>query len=262
MLNNTYIHIPGVGKSLEQEIWAQGIHNWDEFLKMADRLPISPSRKSRILKGIQQSSEHLAVKDCCFFSQCLPPAEHWRAYPLFSDSSAFVDIETTGLSKSRDYITMVGIYDGKDVKTYIKGINLEGIVEELSKYKLLVSFNGARFDLPFIKFEFPEIEFKQLHIDLMYPLKRIGYSGGLKHIEKVLGIPRNESTEGITGLDAVFLWKQYEKGNQDALDLLIKYNREDIVNLKTIIELTYPKMVEQALGVEKKEKNENQVFKI
>ena len=73
-------------------------------------------------------------------------------------------------------------------------------MEEFSKYRLLVSFNGARFDFPFIKSEFPEIEFKQLHIDLMYPLRRIGYSGGLKNIEKLLGISRSDDTEGMTGL--------------------------------------------------------------
>jgi uncharacterized protein YprB with RNaseH-like and TPR domain len=120
-------------------------------------------------------------------------------------------------------------------------------VEEFSKYRLLVSFNGARFDLPFIKSEFPEIEFKQLHIDLMYPLKRIGYKGGLKNIEKLLGISRSEDTEDMTGFDAVRLWKQYERGDLEALEKLIKYNKEDIVNLKTIIELTYPKMVEKAI---------------
>jgi len=249
MLNNTYIHIPGVGKSLETKIWAQGVHTWEEFLDKQDRLCIPPSKKARICEEIRKSSEHLAVKDHCFFSQCLPSAEHWRAYPSFSDSVAFVDIETTGLSKSRDKITIVGIYNGKESKVYIKGINLEDIVEELSRYRLLVSFNGARFDLPFIKSEFPELEFKQLHIDLMYPLKRIGYSGGLKNIEKLLGISRSDDTEGITGFDAVRLWKQYEKGNPEALDKLIKYNREDIVNLKTIIELTYPEMVEKALKI-------------
>ena len=148
---------------------------------------------------------------------------------------------------TRDKITVVGIYDGKESKTYIRDINLDDIVEEFSKYKLLVSFNGARFDLPFIKSEFPEIEFKQLHIDLMYPLRRIGYNGGLKNIEKLLGISRSEDTEGMTGFDAVRLWKKYERGDQEALDKLIKYNKEDIVNLKTIIELTYPKMVEKAL---------------
>jgi len=245
MLNNTYIHIPGVGKSLEQKIWAQGIRTWEEFLEMENKISIPSAKRARISEEIRKSSEHLAAKDCYFFSQCLPSAEHWRTYPHFSDSVAFVDIETTGLSQRRDKITIVGIYDGKEVKTYIRDINLEDIVEEFSKYRLLVSFNGARFDLPFIKSEFPEIEFKQLHIDLMYPLRRIGYSGGLKNIEKLLGISRSEDTEGMTGFDAVKLWKQYESGDQRALDKLVRYNREDIVNLKAIIELTYPKIVEK-----------------
>lgn len=247
MLKNTYIHIPGVGKALEQKIWASGINSWDEFLEMGDRISIPPSRKTRICEEIKVSSRHLAEKDCFFFSQRLPSAEHWRTYSLFSDSVAFFDIETTGLSPNRDLITVVGIYNGNEAKTYVRGINLEDIVEEFSKYRLLVSFNGARFDVPFIKSEFPELEFKQLHIDLMYPLRRIGYGGGLKNIEKVLGICRSEDTDGMDGFDAVRLWRHYEKGDKGALDLLLKYNREDIVNLKTIIELTYPKMVEKAL---------------
>lgn len=53
----------------------------------------------------------------------------------------------------------------------------------------------------------------------------------------------------MDGFDAVRLWKKYEKGDLEALNLLVKYNREDIVNLKTIIELTYPKMVENALKI-------------
>ena len=248
MLNNTYIHIPGVGKSLEKRIWAQGIHTWEEFLEMEDRISIPSTRKAIICEGIKKSSERLAAKDYYFFSQCLPSAEHWRTYPLFSDSVAFVDIETTGLSQRRDRITVIGIYDGRESKTYVKDTNLDDIVDELSKYRLLVSFNGARFDIPFIKSEFPEIEFKQLHIDLVYPLRRIGYKGGLKNIEKILGISRSEDTEGMTGFDAVRLWKQYERGDKDALAKIIKYNKEDIVNLKTILELTYPKMVEKTLN--------------
>ena len=82
----------------------------------------------------------------------------------------------------------------------------------------------------------------------MYPLRRIGYNGGLKNIEKLLGISRSKDTEDLTGFDAVRLWKQYERGDMNALEKLVKYNREDIVNLKTIIELTYPKMVEKALN--------------
>lgn len=215
---------------------------------MEDRISIPSSRKTRICDEIKISSKHLAARNCFYFSQRLPSAEHWRTYSLFSDSVAFFDIETTGLSPNRDRITVVGIYNGNESKTYVRGINLDDLVKEFSKYRLLVSFNGARFDIPFIKSEFPEMEFKQLHIDLMYPLRRIGYSGGLKNIEKLLGICRSEETDGMDGFDAVRLWRQYEKGDREALDLLLKYNREDIVNLKTIIELTYPKMVEKALN--------------
>lgn len=249
MLKNTYIHMPGVGKALERKIWASGIRSWDEFLEMEDRLSIPSTRKTRICEEIKVSSRHLDLKDCFFFSQRLPSAEHWRAYPVFSDSVAFFDIETTGLSPVRDKITVVGIYNGKESRTYVRGINLEDMVEEFSKYSLLISFNGARFDIPFIKSEFPEIGFKQLHIDLMYPLRRIGFAGGLKNIEKLLGICRSADTDGMDGFDAVRLWRQYEKGDKEALGLLVKYNREDIVNLKTIIELTFPKMVEKALSV-------------
>ncbi len=56
MLNNTYIHIPGVGKSLEQKIWAQGIRTWEEFLEMEDRISIPSARKARICEEIRKSS--------------------------------------------------------------------------------------------------------------------------------------------------------------------------------------------------------------
>ncbi|OPY16132.1 MAG: hypothetical protein A4E23_01854 [Methanomethylovorans sp. PtaU1.Bin073] len=114
----------------------------------------------------------------------------------------------------------------------------------MPKYKTLITFNGARFDLPFIKREFPEIEFDQLHIDLMYPLRRIGFSGGLKKVEQMLNISRSENTTGLSGFDAVRLWREYERGNQKSLETLLEYNREDIVNLKTIIDMVYDKLVE------------------
>jgi hypothetical protein len=144
-------------------------------------------------------------------------------------------------------MTVVGIYDGTRARTYVRGIDLDDIVDELAKYELLVTFNGARFDLPFIKHEYPEIEFNQLHIDLMYPLRRIGYKGGLKNIERELGITRSDATTGISGFDAVRLWHQYERGDPDALELLLEYNREDIVNLETIIEMVHTKFIEKTI---------------
>jgi uncharacterized protein YprB with RNaseH-like and TPR domain len=84
----------------------------------------------------------------------------------------------------------------------------------------------------------------------MYPLKSIGYSGGLKKIECSLGIRRSEETEGISGFEAVHLWNKYRRGDEEALETLIKYNKEDVENLKTIIEMTYQKMMDNEVNPE------------
>ncbi len=249
MLTSTYIHIPRIGKTIEHKIWSSGIRSWSEFIEQQDNIPISAAKKETILAGIDESNDRLNAQDFEFFANALPSSEHWRAYRHFSDSVAYVDIETTGLSPKRDDLTVVGIYDGKDAKTYVHGINLDDIIEELAKYELLVTFNGARFDLPFIKQKYPQIEFNQLHIDLMYPLRRIGLSGGLKKIEQELGISRSDETTGIDGFEAVRLWRRYERGEEGALELLLEYNREDIVNLDTIIGMTHQKFVDNAFSV-------------
>ncbi|WP_370573091.1 ribonuclease H-like domain-containing protein [Methanomethylovorans sp.] len=261
MLESTYIHIPMIGATIEKRIWTSGVRTWKEFLGEKDNVPIPDKKKSLICAGIVDSIDRLKAKDHTFFARSLPSSEHWRTYRHFSDKVACIDIETTGLAPGHDNITVVGIYDGKEARTYVKGIDLEEIAEELPKYKTLITFNGARFDLPFIKREFPDIEFDQLHIDLMYPLRRIGLSGGLKKIEQMLDISRSEETTGLSGFDAVRLWREYERGNKRSLDLLLEYNREDIVNLKTIIDMVYDKLLENKFGQEIGSKNNKELNK-
>jgi len=252
LLTSTYIHIPHIGRTIEHRIWSCGARTWSEFAEHQDEIPISAAKKTTILAGIDESTQHLIAHDAEFFAKSLPKSEHWRAYRDFKDKIAFVDIETTGLSQHYSHMTVVGIYDGKKAKAYVRGIDLDDIVCEFAKYDFLVTYNGARFDLPFIKHEYPEIEFNQLHTDLMYPLRRIGYMGGLKVIEQALGITRSKDTTGITGFDAARLWHEYEHGSDDALSLLLRYNQEDIVNLETIIELVHPTFVEDAFSVARK----------
>ena len=44
------------------------------------------------------------------------------------------------------------------------------------------------------------------------------------------GIAR--STQGMNGWDAMRLWERYEnEGDRAALDVLLEYNREDVINL-------------------------------
>src|SRR3990172_2611332 len=174
-----------------------------------------------------------------YFAANLPPREHWRALPEFGDRIAYLDIETTGLSAGRDAVTVVGLYDGRRTMSFVRGANLEELPEALDGAKLLVTFNGARFDVPFLRAAFPRMRLDQIHVDLLYPLRRLGFQGGLKRIERRVGLPRSEATQGLGGFDAVRLWRAYERGDGSALDLLLEYNLEDVVNLEPLAGIAY-----------------------
>ena len=44
---------------------------------------------------------------------------------------------------------MVGILDNSGFHAFVRGDNLDEFMDRLSTYKLIVTFNGASFDLPF-----------------------------------------------------------------------------------------------------------------
>jgi len=71
------------------------------------------------------------------------------------------------------------------------------------------------------------------HKDLMYECWRRNLYGGLKKVERKLGIARE--TQGIDGRMAVRLWYDYENnGNTGSLALLLNYNKEDVLNLAVL----------------------------
>ena len=114
-----------------------------------------------------------------------------------------------------------------------------------------VTFNGTTFDLPIVRRWFPNISLPPAHIDLRFLLKKLGYVGGLKKIEKSLGLMRDPEIDGMKGYDAVLLWKAYQWGDQEALRRLIKYNTADIVNLRPLMELGYRELKSQLLPFSK-----------
>nr|EGQ40903.1 MAG: hypothetical protein J07AB56_01490 [Candidatus Nanosalinarum sp. J07AB56] len=96
-----------------------------------------------------------------------------------------------------------------------------------------MTFNGKRFDVPFLEQRF-DMDIDTPHLDLMYPCRSLDLTGGLKKIEKELGVTRE--LEDLDGREAIRLWKQYQRGDQQALEKLVKYNRYDAVNLREITE--------------------------
>lgn len=117
--------------------------------------------------------------------------------------------------------------------------------EEIKKYNMIVSFNGRSFDLPFIRSKIPEINLNKLHVDLRFAMRELGYSGGLKRIEKMIGLNRDDDLKDVDGLEAIRLWHKYKRGDDEALRLLLDYNRADIENLKTLMEFSYKKLKEK-----------------
>jgi uncharacterized protein YprB with RNaseH-like and TPR domain len=67
----------------------------------------------------------------------------------------------------------------------------------------------------------------------MYACWRNQLKGGLKAVERRLGIERQLTN--VDGYMAVQLWWEYvNTGNPDALDILLAYNREDVLNLHVL----------------------------
>ncbi len=154
----------------------------------------------------------------------------------------FLDIETTGLSHFYDEITIVGwSFDGK-AQTLIKGDNPDALLSAASNAEAMITFNGIRFDNKFLKKEFEEIELPPVHIDLMYLCRRAGLKGGQKSIERQLGISFREEIESVDGAAAVLLWHRFLRGDKEALNELIFYNRVDIAAMGAIFDKTIKRL--------------------
>jgi uncharacterized protein len=235
MLEHTFIHLPDYGPRRERRLWMKGVLTWDDFL---ERFGQSPYHKS-VSTRIASSKSALSGSDAHFFSSHMPRDEMWRCFPHFT-KVAYVDIETTGLSPQTDYVTVAGLYDGRETKSYIYGKNLPMFKEELARYDAIVTFNGSMFDVPFLKSRIQGLRVPPIHIDLRFLLASLDVRGGLKRIEEHFGIAREGDIKGMNGYSAVLLWQQYlKRGDAAVLDRLVRYNAADICNLKTLMEWAY-----------------------
>lgn len=142
---------------------------------------------------------------------------------------AYLDIETSFESR----ITVIGIYRRDQGFRQLMGrqVNRTNLLKLLGGAERLVTYNGNRFDLPVIH--------RRLRVnlrnhfeshDLMYLCWKQDLYGGLKKVEKCLGIPRRLAD--IDGQEAMRLWHWYEvRSDRHALRRLLEYNREDVMNL-------------------------------
>ena len=179
-----------------------------------------------------------------YFADHLPHNQYWRFFPEFRESTAYLDIETTALDPWLHSITVITLYDGKQIFSYIQGKNLDDFAKDVQKYSVLVTYNGRRFQLLFMV-AYMGLELNQVHIDLRYILGSIDYTGGLKKCEEKAGIDRGV-IEDVDGCTAVILWEEYrDRGNKKALESLLAHSAYDAVDLEPLMVLAYNLKLEQ-----------------
>jgi uncharacterized protein YprB with RNaseH-like and TPR domain len=232
VLENTFLHLSGLGPSTERRLWAAGILTWDDFLS-AGELPLATPKVAGWREDLAESRERLAAGDADWFGRRLPAAEAWRLFFDFRDQLACVDIETDGTPANE--ITAVAFYDGCDtVRTYANGKNLERFPVDILESKVLVTFNGRCFDAPVLTSHLGAT-LPEAHIDLRSVLCGLGIKGGLKKCEERYGVSRGELT-GADGYLAVALWREYERRADPAiLETLLAYNAADVLALPVLL---------------------------
>ena len=154
---------------------------------------------------------------------------------------AYLDIETTGLCSFYDEITVIGIclandFENRLVQLVGSDVTRTNLLRNLRCVDTIYTYNGSRFDLPFINIRLGVNLGEHFHHrDLMHDCWRNNLYGGFKAVERKLNIPRR--LRGIGGAEAVTLWWRYQiDHDRRALDLLLEYNKEDVVNLMKLRE--------------------------
>ncbi len=171
----------------------------------------------------------------------------------------FFDIETTGLSADKNQVYMIGVLylsgdEWKLTQWLSDTMNSEGELLDaffgcLSNFKVLISFNGDTFDIPFLlrrcrvwnrSYDFEAVRSVDIY-RLARPYKNIlGLENcKQKSIESFLGIDREDIYSGGELIN-VYIQYLYTK-NEDLAEPLLLHNADDLRGLPKILSiLSYP----------------------
>lgn len=189
---------------------------------------------------------------------------------LHSEDSIFFDIETTGLSATSSCIYLIGCMYKKEntlfteqffaeTKEDEKDI-LEAFIRLLDNYQTLITFNGTRFDIPFIRSRCMQHHISEnfdnfSHIDIFKEIKNMKNFLKLpnykqKTIETFLGIEREDQ---YSGGELIAVYEEYLKSSypQKLQELLLLHNFEDITGMPDLMPIfTYRSILNGAYQIQ------------
>ena len=234
ILRGAFHHLPGIGVQRRRQLAAAGIRDWRQLLEGDLPFACRGAARHRLVEAVLESERLVAADDLPRLVARFGPADQWRILCAYFDRAAFVDIETAGMGADAP-ITVVAVHEPGDIACYVGDVNLDDALDHLERLPLIATFNGANFDLPFIHRFFHVPSLRASHIDLRWICHHHELRGGLKSIERRLGIDRPDDLAGVDGAEAVWLWSRWQEGRDaDALHKLVRYCAADVVTLRAV----------------------------
>ena len=172
-------------------------------------------------------------------------------------SSCFLDIETTGLSRARNLIYLIGVlyYDSKFkswvLKQYFtnsmeKEVDLLQIfIKDISSFETIITYNGDNFDIPFINHRLKHNNIDGFvnadkSLDLYTIIRKNRHylnleNLKLKTIEESLGFYREDE---YSGFDCIGFYYEYIKTyNLELKKNILKHNYDDLIYMLDVIKI-------------------------
>jgi len=249
VIERSFIILPGIGPKNEQRLWANGIDSWDSLLFRKRIKGLSDERMERY-RQIAKQIINLQSKGMIHeIGMMLPKKETWRLLGSWDSRYIAMDAECVKIQGISSPV-IVSVYRGFDRPvTLLRGDDLcwKNLKELIRGGQYLVTFNGSSFDMPMLE-RWGYSPDNIMHIDLRRFAQRAGLTGGLKSIERKLGIVRSRELEFSTERQVSYLWRLWEeKGSKNALDLLVRYNVQDTTTLRSLSKEIYDRLRNDAM---------------
>lgn len=202
-------------------------------------------------------------------SDMISPADGGWNFSPYNEYSlneiCFFDIETTGLSPdtSNIYLIGAGFYEDeyfKVIQWFADDYNSEkdmlvSFIDFIKSYKVIMHYNGAAFDIPFIQKKCRRHRLNSAplgnlkSIDLYKSLRKYAAllnlpDKKLKSFEKYIGLDRDDTFDGgqLISVYAEYMQNKYLIKETDMLlKLLLLHNYEDITGLSQVASLLFLK---------------------
>jgi len=236
MLHGAFLHLPGIGPIRAARLRQLGLADWRDLgLRAPPGLRLGTAAWDAILAAVARCDEAFAAGDIAFFAHALCGPDLWRILAQYGERAAFVDIETEGLYHGARITVIACQWKGR-IYTFVQNENLDEFLDLVQNVDLMVTFNGACFDVPMILHCYHIPELPCAHVDLRRVCYHAGCRGGLKAVEAGLGLQRPPDLRGVDGAEAVALWVRWQRqGDRDDRDLLVRYCAADAMALRGVM---------------------------